>query len=69
LNFIALALLLQPLVKLLQPFLRPIKQFALAVNLGVEAKRIYDHFKGGDLLFPKEPITDFINKAGPKFTT
>jgi hypothetical protein len=69
-----------------QPFLRPINQWALAVNLGdnykdakglfetfelsdsVEAKRIYDKFKGGKLLFPKEPITDFIDKYSPNFT-
>jgi len=68
-----------------QPFLRPIKQWALAVNLGEnykgmkdlfeprkltdteEAKKIYDNFKGGELLFPKEPMTDFIEKSGPNF--
>jgi len=68
-----------------QPFLRPIKQWALAVNLGGdykgakdlfeaykladfgEAKRIYDSFNGGELLFPKEPMADFIKKSGPKF--
>jgi hypothetical protein len=68
-----------------QPFLRPIKQWALAANLGEnykgakdlfeaykltdaeEAKRIYDNFKGGELLFPKEPMTDFVNKSSPKF--
>ncbi|WP_461256850.1 FRG domain-containing protein [Treponema sp. R80B11-R83G3] len=68
-----------------QPFLRPIKQWALAVNLGEnykgakelfetykltdvkEAKRIYDSFKGGKLLFPKEPMTNFIDNSSPKF--
>jgi len=68
-----------------QPFLRPIKQWALAVNLGEnykdakglfkpfkltdtdEAKRIFESFKGGELLFPKEPMTSFIDKSGPKF--
>jgi len=68
-----------------QPFLRPIKQWALAVNLGgnymgikdlfesykladvEEAQKIYDNFKGGELLFPKEPMTGFIDKSGPKF--
>jgi len=70
-----------------QPFLRPIKQWALAVNLGEnykgakdlfeiykltdtdEAKRIFDFFKGGELLFPKEPMTAFINKSNSKFST
>ena len=70
-----------------QPFLRPIKQWALAVNLGAnykgakglferykltdteEAKRIFDYFKGGELLFPKEPMTVFIDKSSPKFST
>jgi len=69
-----------------QPFLRPINQWALAVNLGenykgakdlfevfkltdaAEAKRIYDNFKGGELLSPKEPITDFIDKSSPEFS-
>jgi len=69
-----------------QPFLRPIKQWALAVNLGVnykgakdlfekrkltdtdEAKRIFEIFNGGKLLFPKEPVTDFINKSNSKFS-
>jgi hypothetical protein len=70
-----------------QPFLRPIKQRALAVNLGEnykgaknlfkscsltsdeEANEIYDKFRGGELLFPKEPMTDFIDKSSPKFST
>jgi len=70
-----------------QPFLRPIKQWALAVNLGKkykgvkdlfemykltdteEAKRIFDNFNGGELLFPKEPMTVFIDKSGPEFST
>ena len=69
-----------------QPFLRPIKQWALAVNLGEnyknakdlfesykltdveEAKRIFDNYKGGELLFPKEPMTVFINKSSPEFS-
>ena len=69
-----------------QPFLRPIKQWALAVNLGEnykcaknlfevyklndteEAKRIFDEFNGGELLFPKEPMTDFIDKSSPEFS-
>jgi len=69
-----------------QPFLRPIKQWALAVNLGEnykgakdffeankltdaeEAKIIFDKFKGGELLFPKEPVTVFIDKSSPEFS-
>jgi len=69
-----------------QPFLRPIKQWALAINLGEdykdakglfkackltdveEAKRIYEYFKGGELLFPKEPMTDLIEKSSPEFS-
>jgi len=68
-----------------QPFLRPINQWALAVNLGEnykdiknlfkprkltdtkEAKTIYEKFKCGKLLFPKELITDFIDKSSPEF--
>jgi hypothetical protein len=68
-----------------QPFFRPIKQWALAVNLGEnykgakdlfeaykltdaeEAKRIFDSFKGGELLFPKEPVAVFIAKSNPEF--
>jgi len=70
-----------------QPFLRPIKQWALAINLGEnykgakdlfepykltdagEAKRIFDSFKGGDQLFPKEPLTVFIDKSSSEFST
>jgi hypothetical protein len=69
-----------------QPFLRPIMQKALAVNLGEnynsvkdlfkeyqltdaeEAKKIFDNFKGGELLFPKEPVTIFIDKFSPEFS-
>jgi len=69
-----------------QPFLRPINQWALAVNLGDnykgakklfetfnlsdinDAKRIFDKFNGGELLFPKEPMTYFIDKASPDFS-
>ena len=69
-----------------QPFLRPIKQWALAVNLdgnykgvkdlfevykltdAVDAKRIFEKFKGGELLFPKEPVTVFIDKFSPNFS-
>ena len=70
-----------------QPFLRPIKQWALAVNLGEnykgakdlfevykltdaeDAKRIFEKFKGGELLFPKEPVKDFIGKFSPNFSS
>jgi hypothetical protein len=68
-----------------QPFLRPIKQWALAVNLGEnykdiknlfethkltdtkEAETIYEKFKCGKSLFPKELMTEFIDKSGPGF--
>ena len=69
-----------------QPFLRPINQWALAINLGEnyksakdlfeaykltdaeEAKRIFDKFKCGELLFPKEPVTVFIDRFNPEFS-
>ena len=69
-----------------QPFLRPIKQWALAINLGEnykgakdlfepykltdagEAKRIFNSFKSGEQLFPKEPLTVFIDKSSPEFS-